>query len=219
MENCIEYEEIYYCRVNGAFSVGTGSSSAKNAVVKSPLKSHILIPKAVKENEVKEIAVNAFFECSELSEVTIEARIVKINHHAFCRCCSLTKINIPNTCESIDAWGIQTYNISSNDATNPFKSLNVYFEPNSKLKAIEQIGIALRENVNLYFCEKVNVEINKDAFQSVTNLKVYSPFSFTFNGIRTITKNYSSLCYVPKTCFRQTKKYLHLSMCFSILFS
>ena len=218
MENCVDHENIYYCTVNDKFIVGTDSKTYGNAIVERPLQSHIFIPKTVNGNEVKEIGAYAFIECATLSEVTIEARIVRINQHAFCRCCRLTRINIPNTCVSIDPWGLQTFNISSpNDYNNVYKSLNIYFEPNSKLKTIGQAGIACRETVNIFFCERVDVKIEREAFDKTTYLNVYSPSSFAFYGKRTITKGYSSLCAAPRTCFIRSKAIFRYSLIFSVL--
>lgn len=114
-------------------------------------------------------------------------------------------------------WGIQTYNLTYNDnRPNPYKSLTIFFEPNSIIKYIGSNGIAYRENVNIYTCEKIKPLIEIDTFTKVTNLNIYSPASFVFKNTRSITKSFSSQCKINVTfqqrCSNKRNAYLFLYM-------
>ena len=192
MSNCVDYGNVRYCVVNDIFIVGNNESKA---LVSEPLDGIIFIPLKVNSSEVKEIGAKSFMGCSSIERVTIEARITQINNRAFCQCMKLVSINIPNTCRIIQQWGIQTYNITQgNNLPNSYKSLTIFFEPNSKIKFIDTHGISFRENVNIYTCERINPTLNSQTFIKVTNLKIYSPVSFVLKDVRSITSNISSQC-------------------------
>ena len=192
MSNCIEYLNVKYCFVNNIFIVGDNVS---RALISTPQNGIIFIPYKINDNEIKEIGANSFSSCNTIEQVTIEARITQINEYAFGWCAKLERINIPNTCKIIQKWGIQTYNTTlGNSLPNPYKSLTIFFEANSKIKYIDTHGISYRENVNIYTCERINPILNPETFKKVTNLKIYSPASFVLNKIRSTTREYSSQC-------------------------
>ena len=204
MSDCVEYLNVRYCFVNNTFIVGDNESYA---LISEPLNGTIFIPFKIGENEVKEIGARSFMGCISLEQVTIEARITQINDRAFVSCEKLQKINVPNTCTIIQGWGLQTYNITYGGyRPNPYKSFTIFFEPNSRIKYIDTRGISFRVNVNIYTCERINPNIVSDTFKEVKNLKIYSPVSFVFNNISSITKNYSSQCKIPNTIHRKCSK-------------
>ena len=192
MSNCVTYGNVNYCLVKDTFIVGDNVSCA---LVSDPTDGILFIPFKVNSSEVKEIGANAFTGCSSIERVTIEARITQINNDAFRECLKLVSINIPNTCRLIKEWGIQTYNSTlGNSLPNQYKSLTIFFEPNSKIKYIDTHGISYRENVNIYTCERINPILQKNSFIKVSNLRIYSPSSFVMNNTRSTTSKISSQC-------------------------
>ena len=65
----------------------------------------ITIPSSIKVNEVEysvtSIGEKAFFECIDLTFITIPNSVTSIGNSAFIYCRSLTSITIPNSVESI----------------------------------------------------------------------------------------------------------------------
>ena len=65
----------------------------------------ITIPSSIKVNDVEytvtSIGVNAFYECSGLTSVTIPNSVTSIGNSAFYECSDLTSITIPNSVTSI----------------------------------------------------------------------------------------------------------------------
>ena len=192
MSGCIEYLNVRYCFVNSIFIVGDNVSCA---LVSNPQNGIIFIPYKINDTEVKELGAKSFSQCRTIEQVTIEARITQINKYAFLECEKLERINIPNTCKIIQPWGIQTYNATlGKSLPNPYKSLTIFFEANSKIKYIDTHGISYREDVNIYTCERINPILNSETFKGVTNLKIYSPASFVLNKTRSTTREFSSQC-------------------------
>ena len=217
MSNCVEYLNVRYCFVNNTFIVGDNKT---RALISDPPNGILFIPFKIKTNEIKEIGAYSFKRCKTIEQVTIEARITQINDEAFRECEKLERINIPNTCKIIKQWGIQTYNFSmgSSNIPNPYKSINVIFEPNSNIKYIDTHGISYRVNTNIYTCERIKPLLHKYSFLQATNLKIFSPVSFKLNNTRSITKEYSSQCKRIITIQQKCSSKSHLDIFIFILF-
>ena len=204
-KDCFNENNIWYCLRNNVYIVGNNESgNTQNAFVTDSGQSHVTIPISVRGQSIREIGCKAFLSCITLTHVNIKARIYQINPYAFCECKKLEEIRIPNTCEYICEWGIQTYDSSiGNSNPNPYKSLSVIFEPKSRIKRIDTHGISYRSNVNIFFCNKVDPYIDQSAFTKTINVNVFSPVSFTFNGAQTLNYAYSSQCFAKVTCKMQ----------------
>ena len=208
-ENCFSENNIWYCLRNNVYIVGnneSGNGNIQNAFVSDSDQSHVTIPVSAGGFRIREIGSFAFCCCFTLTHVNIRARIYQINSHAFQECKNLEEIRIPNTCEYIGSWGIQTYDQSiGNNNPNPYKSLSVIFEPKSRIKSIDSHGISYRTNVNIFFCNKVDLYLDEEAFIKAINIDVYSPVSFVFNGVQTLNHPYPSQCFAGLTCKTQRK--------------
>jgi hypothetical protein len=55
----------------------------------------VTIPGSLNGNTVTSIGNMAFYECTNLSSVTIPCRVTSISHNAFTKCTNLTSITIP----------------------------------------------------------------------------------------------------------------------------
>ena len=68
----------------------------------------IVIPESIVVNEetytVKEIEEKAFYECYDLTAVTIPSSVTSIGDWAFSHCSGLTSVTIPNSVTSIGKW-------------------------------------------------------------------------------------------------------------------
>ena len=205
------FENVRYYTINGTFMLGNNETSATDDPSKGVV--NLFVPLKVNNIYVKEIGSRSFLESKFLSTVTIEARITQINNRAFGYCRYLERINIPNTCELILQYGVQTYDSDLGGyKSNPYKKLDVFFEPNSKIKYIDDHAFAYRLNINIYFCNKVQPSIHYYAFVVSPNVTIYSPYSFRFNNIRTTTRNFSTQCVLPHSCrvYNYLNSYNHI---------
>jgi hypothetical protein len=68
------------------------------------------IPNSINDLPVTSIGSNAFYDCTNLTSVTMGTNVTSIGVRAFCECTSLTSVTIPNSVTSIgdDAFGICT---------------------------------------------------------------------------------------------------------------
>lgn len=65
-------------------------------------KSEIIIPSKYKDLPVTSIGERAFYECSELTSVTIPDSVIEIGDSAFCGCIGLTNATMGNNVKYID---------------------------------------------------------------------------------------------------------------------
>ena len=219
MTECEEWHEFKFCTVNNIFILGDNQTASSGLVNAGKYPSLVIIPPYVNGKEVKEIGAYSLKNCPLIKEIIIEARITQINIYATWGCASLEKIKIPNTCLYIFNSGIHIWNSTlKSGVTNPGTS-RVMFEPNSKISFIGYQGISYRENIYLYFCNKVNPSFSSGAFNCNKKLVVYSPVSFIFNGKRTNSSEYFSACSIPKTCLIQRKRRMQFYLCIILLIS
>ena len=72
----------------------------------------IVIPESIVVNEktytVKEIEEKAFYECYDLTAVTIPSSVTRIEDYTFSDCFSLTSVTIPSTVTSIGDWAFRS---------------------------------------------------------------------------------------------------------------
>ena len=208
MSGCEIWHELRFCTNSNVFMLGDNFTKKSGLANSSFCPTLVIIPPNVNGKEVREIGAYALSDCPLIKEIIINARITQINSHAFFASASLEKINIPNTCLYILDSALDFWNQSLGDhITNPGTS-KVFFEPNSKIAFIDNHGISYRENVHIYFCSAVSPRLHKYAFAVTSNVVVYSRVSFIFNGKRTNTSNYSSLCSMPRTCPRPNSRNL-----------
>ena len=69
---------------------------------KEELPAHLVIPAKIGDEEIKEIASWAFYNCTGLRSISLPARITKIGGYAFSGCTGLTSITLPANLTKID---------------------------------------------------------------------------------------------------------------------
>ena len=69
----------------------------------------------------------------------------------------------------------------------------------SQLIYMETHAIAYREIVDVYICDLIQADINRNVFVINVKTTVYSPYIYKF-GIITTTKNYPSYCLRKPSC-------------------
>ena len=102
--DAVEIDGIYY----NLFPKGNFAEVTSNPNYYS---GSVVIPASIEYDEitysVTSIGVNAFYQCSNLTSVTIPCSVTSIGRSAFAECSSLTTIDIPNSLKSI---GEQAFN-------------------------------------------------------------------------------------------------------------
>ena len=176
--------ELVFTVLNGICYCGTNDLSSLGNAAKYPsqISGKIIIPLKFGDNYVNEVGKSAFFQCSKITEVCIEARITKINERAFSDCSGLLKINIPSSVTYIGNRAIHFY--IANTAISKGVS-TVIFEKRRKSLTIEENGIAARESINIFIPNKIDTSCPTNAINLYTMLIVYSKNSFTICGVET----------------------------------
>ena len=92
----VEVDGIYYHISETTATVTSGEKKYSGDIV---------IPESITYNNSKysvtSIGVNAFYECSSLTSVTIPTSVTSIGKRAFLSCSNLTSVMIPNSVTSI----------------------------------------------------------------------------------------------------------------------
>ena len=102
-----------------------------------------------------------------LTEVRI-GRYVKIIEDSAFRCAySLRKIIIPPSVTFVGNFSIRT---AFENSSSNFESLDVFFEPNSRLNYVGFYGISGSRNINLYHCSCRKPDIVYNQFFIVNQL-------------------------------------------------
>ena len=203
MDDCDEWHEFRFCHINGSYMLGDNSSDLKNGLVDISICPNIvIIPHSVNGTDIKEIGKNAMYDCKNIIELYIFARITQINHAAFRLCSNIIKVYLPNTLEFIFNDAINVYDSKNGlNIVNP-GTTEVFFEQNSKLRFLGSHSISYRYTMKLYFCNHVKVTIENDPFAKVNEIKIYSPINFVLKNIKSSKTNISSQCIVQyrNTC-------------------
>ena len=217
LTDCYEENNLRFCRSGDFYIVGTNGSKFQNGFVNpEKITSRIFIPAYVNGIPVREIGSSSLATSPIIENVIIEARINQINMYAFYRDFHLVQINIPNTCQFLFRSAINTADSDGIPPPNSYGLLNVFFEPNSKIRLIGHHALAYRAMVHISICDKVSVGTHTDTFKR-SSVVIYSPFHFMIGKIPTTTTNFSSFCMMNKMTFTE-KKRLIFKYCLVILF-
>lgn len=186
--NKIVDKGILYTSCDGGLSVGNNSGKASAIFDRSIVDKIVVIPEKVNQKKVLEIGKNAFTGEKTIEQVIINARIKIIKSTALFGCINLRLITIPNTCETIEAYALDFYDSANNKAS---EIADIFFEPNSRLKSVDNAGIRNKVTLNLYFCTKMKYGFDNIAFERVEHLNIYATFEMTFSGHST-NKHYKT---------------------------
>ena len=171
-----------YSDQNGERFIGDMTTAQQNGFKAGAIKpSKLIIPYSIEEIPIKAIGTCAFYHCQDIKECVIKAKIHTIYNNAFQGCLNLISINIPSSVllikdSAIDGRKINIYST---------KSMNVYFEPHSKLKHIENAGFSNFFAMNLFIYDRINPTNSTYLFGLVKNLTIYSRYSYLFCGYQT----------------------------------
>ena len=219
---------IYECNESLCY---VGNFTHKGAKVATGIKNKdfkgiLVIPKYHNRIPIKYIGYCAFYECTQITDIIIEARIEGIFNYGFGHMPNLQSINVPSTCTFIESQGIYSYNTTS--SPNATGSLMISFEPNSQMQKINKNAFGRKERIVLIMCNKIDTlkDANK-IYIYCANFQILSNDSFTLGSINsTVIKginclhdmelSYRFLKLLPHTCFVQRRQ-ATISLYLSIL--
>ena len=104
----------------------------------------VVIPESVthegKTYPVTSIGANAFYNCTNMTEVTIPNSATSIGYHAFCQCRNLAEIIFPNSVTSID-WEAFYGCTSLTEVTIPSSVTSIGTNPFSYCSGLEKVVV------------------------------------------------------------------------------
>lgn len=136
--------------------------SSNNPCISGSIPSDLVIPSKIRTYDVTTIGDNAFYNCSEITSVTIPNTVTSIGSSAFYECPNLRSVNIPNSVTSIGESAF--YNC---------ESLQVLDIPEGVVSTDWYIRVSALDNASA-----VRRKINDDNLNVLNYLKV----SGTING-------------------------------------
>ena len=145
----------------------------------------LIIPYAFENEKITQIGSSAFYRRLEIEECVIEARVTIINNHSFFGCQNLRSINIPSSCTTLGNCALD----GRIDNEKSKGTLNIYFEAVSSLNLLNNAAISNFYGMNIFIYNVINPQCVSYIFGSVKKLKIYSPQSFMFCGVKTISIN------------------------------
>ena len=196
---------IFYKQLPDGYYVGNNEEIIKNSLQPNAVApSKLVIPYQHNSIPVDYIGMYAFYQCQEIIEVKIEARLKAINYCAFFGCQNLKYINIPSTCRSLGGSALDG-RLDPTDilGTGP---LAIIFEPYSTLNYFGQAAISNFKKITIYIFNEISATCDKYFLFNVppSDLKIYSKSSFNICGFS--TSHFPSRIQSCNICF-----HLHFS--------
>lgn len=152
-----KYGNLYYTKSNGAITITDCIESATTITIPNKINGYpvtrigdnafyncseltdVTIP-----NTVEYIGSSAFYKCEKLTQVTIPGGVTTIWDHAFAYCNSLTSVTLSNGVEEIDKY-----------AFYGCKKLN-YLKIPSTLKEIDKYAFNYCDNIEKLYIDDIN---------------------------------------------------------------
>lgn len=139
---------------------------------KRTASGELVIPDTIENKKVTAIGDQAFYNCSDLTKISIPNSVASIGYNAFENCKNLTTVNIPASIISIlEATFYNCQNLTSITIPNNVTSIGDFaFEGCEKLtnvsigKGVSHIG--LRIFAYCYNLTNINVDANNSSFSS-----------------------------------------------------
>ena len=98
----------YGTLVSGGFSLGAYSSSTDyKTAVSNTIFGPLVIPNAIAGLPVVTIASYAFYNCADITSITIPSSVTSIGDYAFRGCSGLTSVTIPSSVTSIGGYAFR----------------------------------------------------------------------------------------------------------------
>ena len=192
-------------------------------------KGDIVIPKTVtysgKTYTVTEIGHEAFFECYELTSITIPNTVTLIETRAFTGCSGLTSVKIPNsvTCIHDNAFkgcsrlaSINIPNSVTDIGSGAFQdcsSMSSFIIPNS----VKRIGLSVFNDCTLYMQSTSLPTTDASGYESRTVAKyctiyvypsVLKDFTLSTNRWKDVTNNIYPFTFSNELCGTMNKDYV-----------
>ena len=206
MSSCQVISNIEYCQYNDEWGVGK-YETAETAWKSTEKLNHLVIPKSIGDIScITFIGNEAFNQFFDLKTVEIYADIKVFCASCFANCPNLTRINIPSSTTRLESNAIQCYTGAGKGIAPG--TLTVIIGINSKLKAINSQSIAIKEQIHIYTCDKLDITYDVYSFNSA-NVTVFSPKSFLFCGIKTTKlwlSTFSYSCPLQRSCFHNNSR-------------
>ena len=181
MSNFID-KLIFNCDDNECFvgSKNDEDSWAATGITDNSYQGSAVIPKYYQGKPITYIGYFAFYGCSYITEVSIEARVKAMYKYAFGHMPSLWSINIPSSCTFLGSQSIYSYNNSNAQDRNAIGTLVISFEINSKLETIDANAFGRKERIILIMCERIRSlkNVNSLFYSNTKYFEIYPPFSF-----------------------------------------
>lgn len=124
MKFCVTDEENKECAVYGE---SIGSLQYKTAI-SNTTEGAITIPATARDYKVTSISEGAFFQCRNITSVSIPEGITSIGEYAFGTCMGLTTVNIPSTIKKIDSGFTACNSLERVDITDLTAWLKIDFD-------------------------------------------------------------------------------------------
>ena len=179
---------LVFSQLSDGFYVGTNKTDLKNGLKTDvAIPSKIVIPYKHDSNQVDYIGQYAFSQCQDIVDIIIKARLKGIHYCAFFGCQKLKSINIPSTCEFINASGIDG---RINNTDNRSKEhLVIFFESFSVLNYFGKAAICNFGKVTIYFPTEITATCHSYFLHNIlsSNIKLYSKHKFDICNFTTIT--------------------------------
>ena len=178
-----------YTVENGYAVVGDGHSAA----IPTTTSGAIAVPDKLGGCEVKSIGSSAFYECKDLTIVTMPDTITNICSYAFCGCSSLTNVTIPENVISIGGYAFY-YCKGLTKVTIPYGVTSIASTTFGGCSGLTEF-IVSEENKS--YCSRNKLLLTKDAAivvvgvngeviipESVTSIGNYA--FYYFNGLKSV---------------------------------
>jgi len=210
--NCDETECFIGSRTNPGKGPATGITDKK-------FGGSVVIPSFHQGKPIHYIGYYAFFECSEITEVHIEARVKALYQYAFGHMPKLWKINVPSTCTFLGTASIYSYNCTNPQNYDAAGTIVIQFEPNSKLETIDKYAFGRKERIVLIMCERIRTlnNVHEPFYVYTKYFEIYSPFSFSIGSSITRVMKYIGCNRITCDNIRR-KRYLINAIFYVIMF-
>ena len=171
---------------NGERIIGDMSTTPQNGFKKDAIKpSKLEIPYSIGSIPIKAIGQYAFYQCFDIKECIIKAKIHTLHVAAFSGCKNLMNINIPSSVQLIENSALD----GRIDSYYPPGPINIVFESHSRLKQIDNAGFSNHNIMNVFINDIISPICSTYIFGGVKSLQIFSTYSFKMCDYQTTLKS------------------------------
>ena len=182
---CTNDGRIVFCQFGDTYYVGTNQTAITNGAIEGQnIKGTITIPDFYDSKPVVAVGTYAFTACEYVEHVIIGSNVKTIYTYAFGDMPNIKTMYIPASLEFIDYASIWFYNQSTGGDGKGFTQ--VTFAPKSQLKFVN-LSFGRQDRVQIFIPDVIRPVCAHTIMQLVNKKEVFSPFSFTFCGVKSKT--------------------------------